>query len=1164
MGIKIIYGGISSGKREICLQEIEKIHGEKPEARCVMIVPNHYSYETERRFVERFGGIGLNNIEVLTLRQMAINTLTANELNHLTEAGRQMLIYKAVKNACSELVLMPDMDKRLVASMGKEGFLDNAASLISEMKRYMVSPEDLKEKARSVEDNKTLENKLRAFSLLYANYTEYVALSGSADGDDDLRILAEHIEREDVYGKDTYVWIDRFDFFLPQQLRVIEALLSKGVNLTVSVCCDTQTESARELYAKTLPTLNAVRRLAGEHGGYEEIRTENTLSDLTLKPDLYTLITRWNEEFVYDTVPQNIRVFEARDTYSEVERIACEIVDLVRGGDIRYRDIAMMCGDENEYIHLVEAIFKEYEIPYFTDRTIILSDHPIAMQILALFRVLEENWSYDSVMSYLRAGYVYTMIGKGVFPLDQNAIDRLENYILRCGIRGEKRWLRDDKWYEENDIMATAFGDEDKGKEDAALDYIDNLRRSVAAPVAAFAKKAKGKHLAKDFAEYLFEFLGHINLYNGIKYEVSRFKKNGDVTEAERFTKIWNLILDVLNQTATAIGDEEITLEDFAEYLKVGLTKCEIRIIPSGIDQVYVGSAERLTKTKIKVIFAAGAKNGTYPAGIKTEGFFSDRDRNCLKEDFNITIAPDTKKKTDEQYFKVYRAIATVREKLYISYSIQNEEGKSQSKARFLLDVERKFPKVTRSDNLTPESNNGRAYISAPKATMHRMLINLSSRNKRAGDALWQAVYRWYKDKEEWQTDLSMIDRADYYDRKGVMLKEDIAARLYEGKVSYSPTRLNTFSACPFKYFMQYGLKAKTREEWDISPMSMGIYAHRVIHDFCARVEKDAKSDKEKIEAWRGLGGEERDSLVNEIIEDTCQKITASSVRDKEKTESILRRMGKTIRQSAILVQQSLGRGSFAEHGMEREFDVSLTDKVALRGTIDRIDMCEGKDGRKYLRIIDYKTGSTEFDVVDIYGGYNMQMVLYALAMNEEIRDNNMDVTGIYYTVVRDEYKKIEKDVTEANVDSAIGKNMVLDGETFADDDETKKMNTVCSIDNGIIDKGFCDFVKVKIDDENIHGVRSLDEINGLMEKVKERVTEIDEKSRGGVIDLNPYETGKDKSACSYCDFAAVCKFDDKYKKIRKRKGTKDEIWDEMKIKGAAMRGVEIDAKLDD
>ena len=131
---------------------------------------------------------------------------------------------------------------------------------------------------------------------------------------------------------------------------------------------------------------------------------------------------------MYDDKPRNIALFQSRDAYGEIERIACKITDLVRGEGYRYRDIAILCGDEEEYRHLIEAVFGEYEIPYFTDRKIILSDHPIAMQILSLFSLIDEDWSYDAVFRYLRAGFIYRKETKGEYtfynPLNQFLLRR--------------------------------------------------------------------------------------------------------------------------------------------------------------------------------------------------------------------------------------------------------------------------------------------------------------------------------------------------------------------------------------------------------------------------------------------------------------------------------------------------------------------------------------------------------------------------------------------------------------------------------------------------------------------------------------------------------------------------------------------------------------------
>lgn len=1168
MGISIIRGAISSGKSRICLEQIEKIHNEKPDCRCIMIVPDHYSYETEKKFVEKFGGIGLNNIDVLTLRRMAINYLSSGQLNHLTESGKQMLIYKAVNAACEELKDIDGMDMKLLTAMRRRGFLDVAASLISEMKRYLVTPQILLERAESVENNKTLKNKLYALHSVYEKYSEYIEKSGCTDSSDDLYMLAECIENGNYFDDNTYVWVNRFDKFMPQQLCVIEALLKKGVHITVSVCCPVaEDETERELYLQTEKTVHKVMRLADEYGFEGEYIAGEGLSHLKGKPDLYRLFRYWTEDFVYEEKTKNIALFQSRDTYSEIERIACKIIDLVREDGYRFRDIALLCGDEEEYRHLIEAVFAEYEIPYFTDRKIILSDHPIAMQILSLFGIIEEDWSYESVFSYLRAGFIYRKVNRNGYtfynPINQEEIDALENFVLRYGIRGSKKWLNEEEWTEENDIVGTAFGDVAEHEKNEA---IENLRREIVMPLEKFANSVKGKKSAEEFAAALFEYLEDINLYAGLKRDISTFKKNGMVNEAEQFTKIWNLILDVLDQITTALKDDNMKIDDFAEYMSVGLSKCEIRTIPSGIDQVYVGSVERSSHANVRAMFVVGAKNGTFPESIKSEGFLSNKDRNTLQDEYGITIAPDTKKKMDEQYFKVYRALCAVSDKLYFSYSVQDEEGNQQNPSHIIMDVNRKFRNLRTSDNLLHDAMKDGVYISSPKATIHKMLINLSDRYEGQKNPLWNMVFDWYNKNGEWKKILSLMDKADYYDKRGVMLDGDIANLLYAGKITYSASRINTFARCPFEYFLKYGLGAKEREEWEVTPANMGSYAHRVINDFCVEVENGAKTNNEKITAWRSLTDEKRCEILDRIINETCENMLSSQVRDKERTASIFMRMGKTVSDAAKLVQKSLSAGNFAENGMEKEFEISLTDNVAIRGLIDRIDTCETDDGKSYMRIIDYKTGKTEFDVVNIFNGYEMQMVIYALAAAQLMRENgkSVDVTGIYYTAVRNKYRELNSKVTEDNIKNVNDKEMILDGVTFASEGEEALGKMIYNMDNNFFENQSSVFTNVKMDKEGkIIGVGTLDEINGLMKHVNNTLIDMDTRARNGEIKLNPYNTNGKGGVCDYCSYSAVCKFDENSKEMREPKGEKDAIWETMKVKGAAMRGVKNDDWLD-
>ena len=86
--LKIITGGKGSGKSALCIEQIKKVHEQFPEARCIMLVNEHYSYEMEKSFIDAFGGTGLNNIEVKTFRRLAADMLSEKKIKYMTAAGK--------------------------------------------------------------------------------------------------------------------------------------------------------------------------------------------------------------------------------------------------------------------------------------------------------------------------------------------------------------------------------------------------------------------------------------------------------------------------------------------------------------------------------------------------------------------------------------------------------------------------------------------------------------------------------------------------------------------------------------------------------------------------------------------------------------------------------------------------------------------------------------------------------------------------------------------------------------------------------------------------------------------------------------------------------------------------------------------------------------------
>ncbi len=1119
MSVKIITGSIGSGKTRYCTDEMEKLHKLNPNKRCIMIVPSHYSHETERMLITRFGGTGLNNIECTSFEKLS-RELLPKVLRPLGTSGKHVLICRAITLTLSELDTN-NFDSRLVRAIGKNGFVDVCASLISEMHRYNVTCDDLKEQSVTTE-NPVLRQKLEILSCILKNYENLLCEREYTDTDDDLSRLSAVIGNS--FEKNDYIWIDNFDELLPQQLEVVYALIDSGADITITF---TTHKNSENTYYGTKKAIKDV----SEYTNVSFVNLENSMSHIK-SPDLKFLFGTWFDRTVYDGDCKNAEIYEARDAYTETEHVASKILDLVRESKYRFCDIGIISPQKDSYSHILETVFDEYSIPYYSDESIAISEYPIATQLLSLFDITEYNWDYQSMFSYLRAGFIFiksrSQNGKTVYKrLNPDDIDLLENYVLKYGIRYKSAWSR--SWLNLNHgIIDTAFGNEPETC--SVSEKTDQLRELVIAPILRYTEKTAQAKTVSDYCRALFEFLEDINLYQGLKSELLSLAMNSATADSQRFGQIWNLILDVLDQVNSALGDESVTHSEFANYIKTAMTQCRIRTVPSGIDRVFVGTQDMNRAIPTPVVFVMGAVSGTYPHISTSEGFFSNADRETLAQK-NLRLAPTTVKRAEKERNTVYKLLSAVTDKLYISYPSMTADGASTLPSQMVSDISHKLKGIKKYDGILSACDD-MMYISSPKATLHKFLINPNN------NPLWTHVDAWFSEHDEWKNKLFTVRKAKkQFGCRKIELREDIANELFSGKIRYSATRLNSYANCPFSHFLQYGLRAKERDEYEIKPTDTGTYAHEIISRFCKTVDNDPELD------WKTLKDEKCVEIVSGIVSDTIDKINSSELRDKEMTADILSRMGDTVTEAAKTVCRSIRCGEFDTDSYEKEITVSLTDNIELGGTIDRLDICRLPDRNDY-RIIDYKTGYKEFSVADIYHGLDMQPVIYALAMR--MLDDKATVSGMYYSMVHNNFPTIDLTSKESTAMTALKKNTAYNGLTFVGDDKNTPVpdDEINRIESELSRSEGSLFFPGKADKFGYSKyVRTRSEGEWLIEKVRENILNADKDIRGGNIAMQPLTKGQ-KHACTYCAYADVCNFDGDTKAERTILEKDSEIWE--------------------
>ncbi len=1211
MSIRLYRGSLDSGMIEECIREIEADKGSEH----LVIIPEHYSHEMESLMVNRFGVIGINNIKVMTPHRLAVNCLSANQQIYLTESGKEMMIVRAIKDYESR----EDADKKLCAIMGKGSFADSMLTLISELKRRDISCVELRETAQSVESER-LANKLLAAAEIYEGYEELLSQSDYNDMDDNISRLADKVYNETpsssrrVLADNTRVWFMRFDEYLPRTMKLIRAMSERerrGDTGSVTVCLNYVMSSdsgymgdEAEIYEHNFSSYQRLIRLAnGEDRFFPTQKQGNRAEDIAMMLEGFAGM----EKCVMKS--ENISVFESMTPHGEISHIAevihslmresrdeyekeaaqIEAVAMERGkelkkasgskGDpvpvytdeekeilkgknlLRYRDIGILFGGAMDYAHILDSIFSEHEIPYFADERIVMSEHPIAAQILSVFDIYENDWSYESVFAYLNAGFIYSChtdkFGNKSYrsSLSADEVSRLDNYVSRHGIRGKRLWLDVEEWKAASQVFAETWEDSGDTINEAEIrecEEVNRILQIVREPFKGFLSEgATALAEVSVHADTVIDFLERINMYDGLRSMVAYFENESDEvnahTIARQFSQIWNEVLHVIEQARMTMSGVEMTFIEFGEYIRAGLAKCEISTIPSSLDAVYTGTVERSTSAPVKYLFAAGAVNGTYPSSVNYDGFFSDIDRELIKD--KIDLAPTKDEQRAAQRYKLYKALRAATDRLYITYPSKNSVGEAYKPSVLVTNIREMFDSVEYSNDFNI-NHLDEANITSRAAAKRSLLYNCASPVSKLPPA-WKRVFNYFRTNGGYDREMAMIGRAASFYTETPHISPQTAHMLYDRDIEadgsvekgrlYSASSINTYAYCPMRYFLSNGLRLNEERGADIGGDEVGTYIHKIIQTLCEEVEREAKEDPTKD--WVNLTTEQIQAKISDIVSRTKDNLS-EEIFDYRMRMRVMNRVEKTVRKSAVNVLNSIRSGKFRIKETELNLEnTQLADGVYIRGIVDRVDIYEGKL-RKHYRIIDYKSGKTGFDRTAMLNGIDMQLMIYAIAVDNYYRKTEgeaYNLSGIYYQHVLDRY--ISKNPQEkGKFYLAARKDLYLDGDTYLPSDVAEMQELIEAVCREENQEGanYLNFTLNKKPDEQT-GIRmpsgkqykTEESKTELVDKVKENIAGIDREIMAGTIAPHPYGSAPDcPDACVFCAYKEVCSYE-REKRVR-------------------------------
>ena len=1135
MALQLILGGSGSGKTTYLYDEVIRLSMEHPQEQYFLIVPEQFTMQTQKDIVTRHPNHGTMNIDIVSFARLAyriFEELAVEQLSVLDDMGKSMVLRKVAAAQKRQLVLFG-------GQLSKPGFVGQLKSMLSEFYQYGITPEALREMAPSAR-SPLLRQKLEDLALVEQSFQEYIE-GHYITTEQVLDVLCRLIPESGLI-RNSVIALDGYTGFTPVQYRLTELFLVYAKQVYVTVTANEAAGIYGKMGIQNLFYMS--RQMAVRLSEIAEKNQVKKLPDIMLgeqknrrfarRPELAWLeqnLFRYGTDSAYTgEATDSIVFFQASNPSGEVSHIVHEIQRLVQEGKARYREIAVITGDLPGYGKEITHQFTQNQIPHFMDDKKNVLDNCLVELIRASLEAVRQDFSYESVMRYLRTGLV---------SQERTMVDRLENYILAMGIRGGKRF---------RETWERTY----RGAGDLNVTEVNAFKDRVLAPLFAMQERFRQADLTiAGMTEAVLTLLADCRAEEQLESYQEYFTKIGEHRLAKEYGQVYGLVTELLKRLSDLLGEERVSRKEYLEILDAGFAELKVGVIPAVADRVVVGDITRTRLAHIRVLFFAGVNDGIVPARKERGSLLSDRDRDFLGE-HHLELAPTAREESFQQRFYLYLMMTKPSKQLILSWCRTGADGKSRRPSFLIGELRTMFPNAALTDQETqadPEIYSvaeAKQRLSAKLGQYRDGQLEQDEEN-----AQFLELYRWFaSSKDNQETLRRFMDAAFFvYEQQGI--SHAVAKALYGEILSGSVTRLEQYAACAYSHFLRYGLELLERKRFELASSDIGTLFHESI-DLCFRRVKEKQYD------WHTMTNETRDMLVEECVAAVTENYGNTILGSSARNRYLAQRVEQITKRTVWALQQQIKKGDFIPAGFEVSFSaadnlsamkiaLSESEALHLRGRIDRIDVCED-GGKVYVKIIDYKSGSTSFDLLALYYGLQLQLVVYMDAVTEMAQhyypDKEVVPAGILYYNIADPLAEKKGQPDPEKIDAEILKKLRMNGLV------NSELEVVRHLDRTIEKES--DVIPVVLKDGEVQAGRSSvanrERFARLSQFVHRKLKEAGQEILDGEIGVAPYKNGQ-RTACDYCPYHAVCGFDRKtsgYEFNRWKNRKTEEIWEEI------------------
>ena len=1048
--------------------------------RLVLYVPEQYTLQAERDLITGLNLPGLLDIQVISprkLRQQVKERMGSGVRKPLNEFGHAMAVH------------------RVMAEKGRElAYYRNMADLPGAVRRVREALDEISESELTAED---LENcagsaatgmeraKLRDLQVILDAYEELI----TEQFDDDRTVwtdMVSRLERSGLWdGTDLAVY--GFDSIRPDLRELLAKMCGRVHSAQIFLTMDSANAPDGRIFVQQHQSIqrlrqaleNAGRRLEEDCPGEERKRCVPALR--FLDRNLFALDPeKWNAD-----LNGEIALYAGASPWEEAEHTAATLRKW-HGEGIPWTGMAVALPPGSELGSMLRANLRINGIPFEYQKRDRAAEHPVCRLLLSALGCLSDGWRTDQVITMARSGYSTLSAEEGL---------QLEDYARAHGIEG-RRWRR-----------PFTAGKDAVGAEE--------LRLRLITPVEELHDGLLNAGKAAESVEAIAAFLETEKVWDRLQEQEEDLLNREMYREAVINRQVWKLLMDLLEQLWALLGSRRAPIGDLKQMFESALTGAEIAALPEKQGGVMIGEVGHLLAGETDALVLPGAQDGIMAA--PESGWLTDQERRRMEETTGRVIGISREQACLIRKYDYYRTLTLPGKHLLVSWSLRGEDGGALQPDGLIAQIRRLYPTLKTGGGIAGDP--GQAEPVTPVAVLDGLGARLADlKSGKADDlpAAWRAAVIQLLHSGIYGGTARLILQEMIPEKTKKQISPDAARKLFMTDL-LSVSRLEQFASCPYRHFIDYGLRPVRQETFDFRNDEAGSFFHEALDRYMKEAGKD--------ERWPDFSDEQADRLMDRILSRMTEEWNEGPLREDAmgiwQGESYLRR----VRHAARVLTRFAANSEFRTIATEQSFGeadgmppVVLTlgdgSRTAIRGKIDRIDTYENGEGL-WLRIVDNKSSGRKPDADRMASGEQLQLMIYLKAAAE--RNPRAHVAGAMYFPVEDKEVPAEGD-DPAVIENMRMKNARMKGIVTANPDVVRAMDreiSPYSVDRIFKNDGSVSKTADWAVEESV--------LRGLMDAAAEKAGELCSRMRGGEIDASPVTDGEN-TPCRYCEYHPICR----------------------------------------